>query len=113
MNTERRVKLRKVLIFVVLFAVFLGVGCTSADTIYVPDDYAKNQWAIDNASAGDTIIVLGGTNEKEEKAYSHLYEIMDKYKNGNDVKMEFITCTSFVDANGKEYDDWIPAIRLE
>jgi hypothetical protein len=23
-----------------------------------------------------------------------------------------ITCTSFVDANGKEYADWIPAIRL-
>jgi len=24
-----------------------------------------------------------------------------------------ITCTSFVDANGKKYDNWIPAIRLE
>ncbi|MDI6811585.1 MAG: lamin tail domain-containing protein [archaeon] len=24
-----------------------------------------------------------------------------------------ITCTSFVDANGKRYDDWIPAIKLE
>ncbi|MHC1610800.1 MAG: hypothetical protein ACXQTW_04260 [Candidatus Methanospirareceae archaeon] len=24
-----------------------------------------------------------------------------------------ITCTSFVDANGKTYTDWIPAIRLE
>jgi hypothetical protein len=24
-----------------------------------------------------------------------------------------ITCTSFVDANRKEYDDWIPAIKLE
>ncbi len=24
-----------------------------------------------------------------------------------------ITCTSFVDANGKIYTDWIPAIRLE
>ena len=23
-----------------------------------------------------------------------------------------ITCTSFVDANGKMYTDWIPAIRL-
>jgi len=113
MNTERGIKFGKVLIFVVLFAAFVGVGCASTDTIYVPDVYAKIQWAIDNASAGDTIIVLGGMNEKEEKAYSHLYEIMDKYKNGNDVKMEFITCTSFVDANGKEYDDWIPTIRLE
>ena len=24
-----------------------------------------------------------------------------------------ITCTEFIDANGKSYDDWIPAIRLE
>ncbi|MCD6455267.1 MAG: hypothetical protein J7K81_00500 [Methanophagales archaeon] len=24
----------------------------------------------------------------------------------------FINCTSFVDVNGKEYTDWIPAIRL-
>ncbi|MCK4250891.1 hypothetical protein KAX97_05560, partial [candidate division WOR-3 bacterium] len=24
-----------------------------------------------------------------------------------------ITCTSFVDANGKTYTDWIPAIMLE
>jgi len=32
----------------------------SAKTIYVPDDYAKIQWAVDNASAGDTIIVRDG-----------------------------------------------------
>lgn len=29
-------------------------------TIYVPDDYPKIQWAIDNASAGDVIIVRDG-----------------------------------------------------
>ena len=29
--------------------------------IYVPDDYAKIQYAVDNASAGDTIIVRDGT----------------------------------------------------
>jgi parallel beta-helix repeat protein len=28
--------------------------------IYVPDDYAKIQWAVDNATAGDTIIVKSG-----------------------------------------------------
>jgi len=27
------------------------------EAIYVPDDYAKIQWAVDNATAGDTIIV--------------------------------------------------------
>jgi len=36
-------------------------GVASAKTIYVPDDYAKIQWAVDNASAGDTIIVRDGT----------------------------------------------------
>jgi parallel beta-helix repeat protein len=30
-------------------------------TIYVPDDYAKIQWAVDNASAGDTIFVWNGS----------------------------------------------------
>jgi len=29
--------------------------------IYVPNDYPKIQWAVDNASAGDTIIVRDGT----------------------------------------------------
>ena len=47
----------------VLFAMlaFLSVGCASANTIYVPDNYAKIQWAVDNASAGDTIIVRDET----------------------------------------------------
>jgi len=42
---------------------FLGAfaGVVSAKTIYVPDNYAKIQWAVDNASAGDTIIVRDGT----------------------------------------------------
>ena len=39
----------------VLFSAFASVA--SARTIYVPDDYEKIQWAVDNASAGDTIIV--------------------------------------------------------
>jgi len=30
---------------------------SEAKTIYVPDDYARIQWAVDNASDGDTIIV--------------------------------------------------------
>jgi parallel beta-helix repeat protein len=33
----------------------------SSDIIHVPSDYAKIQWAIGNASAGDTIIVSAGT----------------------------------------------------
>jgi hypothetical protein len=33
----------------------------SSNTYYVPDDYLKIQWAVDNASAGDTIIARDGT----------------------------------------------------
>ena len=33
----------------------------SSNTYYVPDDYEKIQWAVDNASAGDTIIIRDGT----------------------------------------------------
>jgi len=45
----------------VLFGAFVGAGVASARTIYVPDDYAKIQWAVDAASASDTIIVRPGT----------------------------------------------------
>jgi nitrous oxidase accessory protein NosD len=44
--------------FVVLVAFASGV---SDSTIYVPGDHAKIQQAVDNASAGDTIIVRDGT----------------------------------------------------
>ena len=33
----------------------------SSNMIYVPDNHAKIQWAVDNASAGDTIMVRDGT----------------------------------------------------
>jgi parallel beta-helix repeat protein len=66
MKSERRGEFvkrkgkQKALIFVILFAtlafVSIGIGCASA-AIYVPDDYAKIQWAIGNATAGETIIV--------------------------------------------------------
>jgi len=36
-------------------------GAPHSNIIYVPDDYAKIQWAVDNASAGSTIIVRDGT----------------------------------------------------
>ena len=48
-----------------VFASFLILtalaSVSAAKTIYVPDDYEKIQWAVDNASAGDTIIVRDGT----------------------------------------------------
>jgi len=50
--------------FAFLFFAFLVLtafaSVSSARTIYVPDDYEEIQWAVDNASAGDTIIVRDG-----------------------------------------------------
>jgi parallel beta-helix repeat protein len=36
-------------------------GISEDDVIYVPDDYTNIQWAVDNASIGDIIIVRDGT----------------------------------------------------
>ncbi|MDF2956337.1 MAG: PKD repeat domain protein [Candidatus Alkanophagales archaeon MCA70_species_2] len=46
------------LLLVLSFFAFAGVA--SAATIYVPDDYATIQKAVDNAAAGDTIVVRDG-----------------------------------------------------
>ena len=53
----RRESLFLVFAFLILSAL---AGVSAARTIYVPDNYAKIQWAVDNASAGDTIIVRDG-----------------------------------------------------
>ena len=56
---------RKAVKFVFLFFAFLVLtafaSVSAAKTIYVPDDYARIQWAVDSASIGDTIIVRDGT----------------------------------------------------
>ena len=46
-------------VVVLFFAAFTAV--VNAATIYVPDDYGTIQDAVDNATAGDTIIVRDGT----------------------------------------------------
>ena len=62
MKSEKKIS-EKALIFAVLFAMlaFVSVECTTAVTISVPDDYAKIQCAVDNATAGDTVVVKRGT----------------------------------------------------
>ncbi|MCD4846244.1 MAG: right-handed parallel beta-helix repeat-containing protein [Methanosarcinales archaeon] len=49
----------KLIIIFMATIIFIGIG--SATTIYVPDDYVKIQWAMDNATDGDRIIVRDGT----------------------------------------------------
>jgi len=46
--------------FLFLCMLACAVCVASARTIFVPDDYAKIQWAVSNASTGDTIIVRDG-----------------------------------------------------
>jgi len=56
-----RVNKRLICVCVAFVLLCAFVGVASARTIYVPDDYERIQWAIDNASAGDNIIVRPGT----------------------------------------------------
>ena len=52
---------RKFVFIVFAFLILTALaGVSAAKTIYVPDDYARIQRAVDNASAGDTIIVRDG-----------------------------------------------------
>ncbi|MEA1998909.1 MAG: NosD domain-containing protein [Euryarchaeota archaeon] len=45
---------------------------SSHSIIHVPDDFAKIQWAVDTASAGDTIIVRSGTYNENVKVNKRL-----------------------------------------
>jgi hypothetical protein len=65
MENEKRGKIvvkRKALIFTVLFAtlVFISIGCASAATIYVPDNFTTIQQAGDNETDNEIIIVRDG-----------------------------------------------------
>ncbi|HJH27482.1 MAG TPA: hypothetical protein C5S37_12155 [Methanophagales archaeon] len=61
--------MKKALIFAIIFifavlafvSISINVGCASAATIYVPDNYTTIQQAVNAADAGDTIIVRDGT----------------------------------------------------
>lgn len=57
--------------FFVVFTVAAGA------VIYVPDNYAKIQWAVDNASEGDTIIVRDGTYKENIRLDKRLTLIGD------------------------------------
>ena len=71
---KNKMSVLKTFTFVFLCATltFLCVCGVSAKTIYVPDDYANIQWAVDNATAGDTIIVRDGTYYENVVVDKHL-----------------------------------------
>ncbi|RLG92988.1 hypothetical protein DRO29_08080, partial [Candidatus Bathyarchaeota archaeon] len=64
------------------FLILTAFACVSeAKTIYVPDDYARIQWAVDHASAGDIIIVRDGIYYENLKVDKQL---TIKSENGSD-----------------------------
>ena len=71
-------------IFAVLFATlaFVSIGCASATTIYVPDDYAKIQQAVNNATANEIVIVRDGTYT--ENVDVNVNNLTIKSENGSD-----------------------------
>ncbi|RZN16333.1 MAG: hypothetical protein EF812_00180, partial [Methanosarcinales archaeon] len=66
----------KISVFAFLFAVlaFINIGCASTDMIYVPESGNQTiQQAVDNATAGDTIVVRDSTyNENVNVNVAHL-----------------------------------------
>jgi len=48
-----------ILVFLVFYTLPFAMASLD-DVIYVPDDYERIQWAVDHASAGDTIVVRDG-----------------------------------------------------
>ena len=68
MNTKHGIFLA--MFGLLVFCAFIGIA--SATTIYVPDDYANIQWAVDNASDGATIIVKSGTYYENVNVYRRL-----------------------------------------
>jgi hypothetical protein len=57
----------------------------SSNTIYVPDDYTKIQLAVDNASAGDTIIVHNGSYSEDMDAIAPTSTPIPSYVDDNRV----------------------------
>ena len=84
MKSEKRRKFGKALIFAVLFTTitFVSIGCASAATIYVPDNFTTIQQAVNDATANEIIIVRDGTyNENVDVNVDHL---TIKSENGSD-----------------------------
>lgn len=70
-----------VMVFMALISISVFVGSASANTIYVPDNYEKIQWAVDNATIGSTIIVRDGTYDENVNVNKRL---MIQSENGSD-----------------------------
>ena len=67
---------RSVIFMLAISFVKISFGCAEHDVIYVPDDYAKIQWAIDNASSSDIIILRNSVYCRIIKAADLAYHVL-------------------------------------
>jgi parallel beta-helix repeat protein len=98
----------------------LSTGVASADTIYVPDDHAAIQWAVDNTTGGDTIIVRDGTYHEnvdiskqltirsEHGAASCTVNASDPYDHVFEILSNSVVINGFTvrNATGSSMVDW-------
>jgi len=110
----------------VLFSFSAFAGVASAKTIYVPDSYAKIQWAVDNASAGDTIIVRDGTYTEninvnkphltirsENGADKTVVQAENTYDNAFKITANYVNISGFTVKGTKAvYPDYFAGIYL-
>jgi parallel beta-helix repeat protein len=93
-------------------------------TIYVPDDYPKIQWAVDNASAGDTIIVRDGmytenlkvnkslTIQSENGSANCIVQTANPGYHVFEVTADYVSISGFT-ITTKSEDPEIPGIRID
>jgi len=106
-----------------VFASFLILtalaSVSTAKTIYVPDDYEKIQWAVDNASAGDTIIVREGTYtenvdvnkdhltiKSESGAEATIVQAANPDDHVFEVTADYVNISGFTVTGATEYTGW-------
>ena len=90
-------------------------GHTESTRIYgndVNENASRNGYAED----GDTITFDSSFTLEAGKTYNYVIKTglypQIHHTPALQTYNGWINCTEFVDVNGKEYDDWIPAIRL-
>jgi len=116
-SERRKMRIGIILALAVLFTTlaFVSVGIASATTIYVPDNYTKIQLAVDNAKAGDIIVVRDGwyfENIKVNKSLTIKSEsgpanCMIRADNPNDhaieIKADYVNISRFTITGASEY----------
>jgi nitrous oxidase accessory protein len=92
------------------------VNPLSSDLIYVPDDYERIQWAVDNASSGDMIIVRDGaytenvkvntslTIQSENGSASCIVNALDPQDYIFNVTADYVNITGFTVKNVRRID---------